>query len=103
MKKRDVFFLSMCLLWPVCGMLADRYQTDPLLGMFFFFGMIMAGICAGLDLLLAPKTSLIYRIGKHYSLLYNYPWRVSLTGLFWIVLNLALGYIQFRNLLGYLP
>lgn len=103
MKVRDIFFLSMCLLWPVCGILADRYQTDLLLGMVFFCGMIIAGTCAGLDLLLAPKTSLIYRFGKHHSLPFNYPWRVRLVGLLWILISLVFGWLQFRSLLGYVP
>jgi hypothetical protein len=103
MKKRDVFFLSMCLLWPVCGMLADHYQTDRLLGMFFLFAMIIAGICAGLDLFLAPQTNLFYRIAKESHLPFVYPVTARLIGLLLLVGNLGIGWQELRHLLGYVP
>lgn len=84
-------------------MLATRYQTDSLLGTLFFYGMVIVGICGGFDLFLAPKTSLVYRLGKEFRLPFVYLLTIRLTGLLWLLGSLVIGWLQLRSLLGYVP
>lgn len=96
---RYVSFLIACLLWPFCGMIADINDMKGI-GALSFFGMILAGIYVGLDLLLAPKTSLPFLVAEEFSSPWLSPLRTRLVGLMFIPGNITMALLQMRSWLG---
>jgi hypothetical protein len=82
-------------------MIADINDMQSI-GALAFFGMILAGIYVGLDLLLAPKTSLPFLVAEEFSL-HRGPLRTRLLGLMSILVNVAIALQQMRAGLGIIP
>jgi len=99
---RYVSFLVACLLWPICGMIADVNEVNGI-GALSFVGMVLAGIYVGLDLLLAPKTSLPFLVAKEFSFPWSIPMRTRLIGLLFILMNLMFFVLQVRVWSGVVP
>ncbi len=102
MSKRDVAFVIAFLFWPVlffCGLTVMASWPETSRQMLTLFGLSVATFYMGLDLVIAPKTSLFYRVDKILPLSSHTPETVRITGVMALLIGLMFGWGFLRLLL----
>jgi hypothetical protein len=94
-NKRYVPFLVACVLWPVFAIVADINDVNEI-GALSFLGMTIAGIYVGIDLFLAPATSLIFLLSKELFPGWTHLVMIRLVGLMCILMSLTIFVLHVR-------
>ena len=103
MNKRDAAFVIAFLFWPVlffCCLTVMASWPDTSREMVTLLGLSVATFYMGLNLVLAPKTSLFYRVVKSLPLSGHTPETVWLTGIVAILMGLMFGWGFLSRLLS---
>jgi hypothetical protein len=90
-----VLFLAACVLWPIFAIVADINDANGI-GALSFLGMTIAGIYVGLDLSLAPATSLVFLLAKELFPGWTHLMMVRLVGLMFILISLTMFVLHVR-------
>lgn len=104
MRRRDIVFAVAALswgMWLLCNITVMTTWSETSRQMLTLFGLSVASLYTGLDLALAPKTSLYYRIVKNLSLLDHSPETVQFIGVVSILIGLMLGWGFLNKLLTF--
>jgi len=105
MKYRDVLYLIASLLWIAFGPCSFIFQiSDSNTTLLFVMQMIVviSGLYNGLDTVIAPRTSLGYRVGKLLQPFWILtPGIARLGGLVWILAHLVIGWLLIKSFFGY--
>lgn len=103
MNRRDysiLFAFLFWILWGPCRLALVVDRSDRVQVVISLMGMVVSGLYIGLDLLLAPHTSLHYRLSRRMNGTAT-PGTTRFLGLLWIVGSLLFGWMVLRELLGY--
>ena len=101
MNKRDAVFVIAFLFWPVlffCDLTVMATWPETSRQMLTLLGLSGATLYMGLDLVVAPKTSLFYRVAKNLPLSGHTQDPVWMTGIMMIVGSLMFGWMSLRLL-----